>query len=161
MSELLSRISSYNLFNYLLPGVIFSLLGSKTTGYQLLQKDIVAGLFLYYFVGMVVSRFGSLVIGPILRWLSFIKFEEYKSFVVASKKDPQLEVLSEVNNTYRTFCSLFTLLLCLRGYEKIEERFPVLRAWSLLLLLFLLFVMFIFAYRKQTSFVVNRIKANE
>jgi hypothetical protein len=161
MNELLTKLSSYNLFNYLLPGVIFAFLASATTGYELLQKEILTGVFLYYFLGMVVSRFGSLVIDPVLIRLSFVKFGDYKHFVLASKKDPQLEILSEVNNTYRTLCSLFALLLMLRFYAKIEARFPSIRAWDVTILMVLLFVMFLFAYRKQTSYVVKRIKANE
>lgn len=161
MNELLTKLSSYNLFNYLLPGVVFAILASETTGYHLIQKEIITGVFLYYFFGMVVSRFGSLAIDPVLMRLSFVKFAGYKDFVVASKKDPQLEVLSEVNNTYRTLCSLFSLLLMLKLYAKIEARLPFLREWDATLLVLALFVTFLFAYRKQTSYVVKRIKANE
>jgi hypothetical protein len=161
MNELLTKLSSYNLFNYLLPGVIFAILASETTGYDLIQKDIVTGVFLYYFLGMVVSRLGSLAIGPLLKRLSFVKFADYKAFVVASKKDTQIEVLSEVNNTYRTLCSMFSLLLMLKVYEKIEAKLPLLKEWDATLLMLALFVMFLFAYKKQTSFIVERIKANE
>ncbi|HTY83928.1 MAG TPA: hypothetical protein VMB19_06905 [Silvibacterium sp.] len=161
MNELLTKLSSYNLFNYLLPGVLFAILASETTSYHLIQKDIFTGVFLYYFLGMAVSRFGSLAIGPLLKRASFIKFADYKAFVVASKKDPQIEILSEVNNTYRTLSSLFGLLLVLRLYAKIEARFPFLAEWDATLLIVSLLVMFLFAYRKQTSFVVKRIKANE
>ena len=161
MNELLTKLSSYNLFNYLLPGVLFAVLASETTPYQPIQKDIVTGVFLYYFLGMVVSRFGSLVLGPVLKGVSFIRFADYKSFVAASKKDPLIEVLSEANNTYRTLCSLFSLLLLMKLYAKIEGRLPFLKGWDMTLLVVSLFVMFLFAYRKQTSFVVKRIKANE
>src|ERR1700693_3580349 len=98
MNELLTKLSSYNLFNYLLPGVLFAVVASEATPYQFVRKDIVTGLFLYYFLGLVVSRFGSLVIGPILKSLSFIKFADYKAFVAASKKDAQIEVLSDAYN---------------------------------------------------------------
>jgi hypothetical protein len=161
MNELLTKLSSYNLFNYLLPGVLFAVLASEATPYRFIQKDILTGVFLYYFLGLVVSRFGSLAIGPILKGLSFIKFADYRAFVAASKKDPQIEILSEANNTYRTLCSLFSLLLALKLYAKIEAKFPFLRAWDATLLIVLLFVMFLFAYRKQTAFVVKRIRANE
>lgn len=161
MNELLTKLSSYNLFNYLLPGVLFAVLASEATPYQLLRKDIVPGLFLYYFLGMVVSRFGSLVISPLLKSLKFVRFAEYKSFVAASKKDPQIEILSEVNNTYRTICSLFALLLLLKIYAKIEASLPWLRDREATLVLALLLIMFLFAYRKQTSFIVQRINAND
>jgi hypothetical protein len=161
MNELFTKLSSYNLFNYLLPEVLFAILASESTGYQLIQREIITGVFFYYFLGMVFSRFGSLVIDPVLVRVSFIKFADYKDFVIASKKDAQIEVLSEANNTYRTLRSLFSLLLMLKFYSKIEAKFPFLKGWNATILMVLLFVMFLFAYRKQTSYVVKRIKANQ
>ena len=160
MKELLSKLSSYNLFNYLLPGVIFVATASKFTRYSFIQEDIVIGLFLYYFIGLVISRFGSVVIEPILRGVSFLKFADYNDFIVASKKDEKIEVLSEANNTYRTLCSLFVLLLLLKVYERMEDRFVFLKDYGAMVVVALLLVMFLFAYRKQTLYIVKRIKAN-
>lgn len=159
MNELLNKISSYNLFNYLLPGVIFAVLASEITRYPLVQRDIFTGAFLYYFIGLVVSRFGSLIVEPLLKWLSFVKFADYKDFVAVSKQDEKLEVLSEVNNTYRTLCSVFSLLLILKLYAKIEERVAFLKEWDSLILLVLLLMMFLFSYRKQSTYITKRIKA--
>src|SRR4030042_3596711 len=158
--EILSKLSSYNLFNYLLPGVIFVAVASKVTHYSFGEQDIVIALFLYYFIGLVISRFGSLAVYPFLRRLSFLRFADYKDFVAASKKDEKMELLSEVNNTYRTLCALFTLLLMLKAYERVEERFTALKDWSGIILVILLLVMFLFAYRKQTLYVIKRIRAN-
>ena len=49
----------------------------------------------------------------------------------------------------------------LKLYAKIEARFPFLKEWDTTLLIVSLFVMFLFAYGKQTSFIVKRIRANE
>jgi magnesium-transporting ATPase (P-type) len=160
MNDLLGKISSYNLFNYLLPGVILGVLASDVIRYPIAQRDIITAAFLYYFVGLVISRFGSLVIEPLLKGLAFVEFADYKDFVVASKKDTQIEILSEANNTYRTFCSLFSLLLLLKLYLRIEGRFPVLKEWDGTILAALLLVMFLFSYRKQTSYITKRVKAN-
>ena len=158
MKEILSKLSSYNLFNYLLPGIIFVVLASEITRYSFIQEDVVIGAFLYYFIGLVVSRFGSLVIEPLLKWSSLVQFEDYKDFVAASKKDEKIELLSEVNNTYRTLSSLFVLLLLLRLYEKIEGTCRVLQDWRGLILMLLLLGMFLLSYRKQTSYISKRIK---
>lgn len=160
MNELLTKLSSYNLFNYLLPGVLFATIGGPIVHYQLIQKDIVSGLFVYYFLGLVVSRLGSLILEPLLRRFSFVRFANYSDFVAASKKDPQIEVLSEGNNTYRTLCSLFGLLLLLKLYETIEWRFPSLAPRRLMVIIVLLFILFLFSYRKQTSYITKRVKAN-
>jgi len=160
MKELLDKISSYNIFNYLLPGIIFAVIASRITHYPFVQKDIVVGAFVYYFIGLVISRFGSLLIEPLLKWFHFVKFADYKEFVAASKKDEKLELLSEVNNTYRTLSSLFLLILLLKGYEKVEARFCIPSQWSAGILIVLLVIMFLFAYRKQTSYIQNRIEAS-
>ena len=160
MNELLSKISSYNLFNYLLPGVIFAVLAGDLVRYPILQRDIITGAFLCYFAGLVVSRFGSLVVEPTLRFFSFLRFANYDEFVSASKKDEKLELFSEVNNTYRTLCALFILLLLLKLYTRVEGEFPFLKDWDSTLLAVLLLVMFLFSYRKQTAYIAKRIKAN-
>lgn len=161
MNELLSKLSSYNLFNYLLPGTVFVILSSKVTRYSFVQEDIVIGVFLYYFIGLVVSRFGSLVIEPFLKKLSFLEFSDYRDFVIASRKDEKIELFSEVNNTYRTLCSLFVLLFCLKLHEKIELKYPLLKDWNAIILVVLLLAMFLFSYRKQSNYIIKRIKANQ
>src|SRR5215469_6689607 len=134
MNELPTKVSSYNLFNYLLPGVIFAVLAGDIIRYPILHRDLISAGFLCYFLGLVISRFGSLVVEPILKRLSFIKFADYGDFVAASKEDQQLAVLSEANNTYRTLSSLFILLLLLRVYAKVEGRLPFIRGWSAVIL---------------------------
>ena len=159
MKDLLDKLSSYNIFNYLFPGVVFAATLQWTTHYSLIQKDIVVDVFLYYFIGLVVSRFGSLIIEPILKKLSFLKFADYKDFIVASKKDEMINLFSEMNNIYRTLCSLFSLLLLLKLYEKIESIIPGLQEWNLIILTVSLLIMFLFSYRKQTDYVRKRVKA--
>lgn len=160
MIDLLSKISSYDLFNYLLTGIIFVILADKLTCYSFIQQDIVIGLFVYYFIGLVISRVGSLVIEPILKSkrIAFLKFEPYEKFLAASEKDKKIELLSEVNNTYRTFCSVFAILFLLKIYEGIQIRFSFLRDWDLIALVALLLITFLFAYRKQTRYLTDRIK---
>ena len=160
MNELLNKLSSYNVFNYLLPGIVFAILAGEIIHFPIVQRDILTGAFLYYFVGLVISRFGSLIIEPLLKTLSFVKFAEYKDFVAVSQKDSKLEVLSEVNNTYRTLASLFSLLLLLKLYLKLEGKFPFLKGWDATILAALLLVVFLFSYRKQTAYITKRIKVN-
>ena len=161
MKDLINKISSYNLFNYLFPGIVFVALSKEITAYSFVQQDILVGAFLYYFIGLVISRFGSLVVEPILKKINFIKFADYKDFVVASQKDPQIEVLSEANNTYRTLLSMFVLLFLLKLYESVAQSWAPLQERNIMILLVILFVMFLVSYRKQTSYVNKRVKAHE
>src|SRR5271167_2488702 len=97
MKELLDKLSSYNIFNYLLPGVVFVALTGDLISYSVGGQDILKSAFLYYFTGLVISRFGSLIIEPLMKRISLIKFASYKDFVAASKKDEKIELFSEEN----------------------------------------------------------------
>ena len=159
MKNLIEKLSSYNLFNYLFPGIVFVVVLKGITSYSLLQENLIVGVFVYYFIGLAISRFGSLVIEPFLKKLSFLKFTEYKEFVSASKTDEKIELLSEINNMYRTLCSMLTLLILLKFYEWVEIQCPALKDWSVYILIVLLLFMFLFSYRKQTQYITKRIKA--
>lgn len=160
MKDILEKISSYNLFNYLLPGILFVVMLDEFTTYSLIRDDLIVGIFIYYFVGLVISRFGSLIVEPILKRVSFVKFADYKDFVSASKKDPKIEILSEANNMYRTFISMFVLLVLLHLYELLTVKFPNLSTWNIHILVVTLMAIFFFSFRKQTKYITNRVEAN-
>lgn len=160
MKEILDKISSYNLFNYLLPGILFVTIADKFTSYSFIESNLIIAGFLYYFIGLVVSRFGSLIIEPTLKKISFLKFTDYKEFISAAKKDPKIDLLSESNNMYRTFSSMLILLVLLKLYELIELKFQMLKNWNPYILIVLLLIMFLYSYRKQTEYITKRIKAN-
>lgn len=160
MSEILDKLSSYNIFNYLLPGILFVVILDKLTSYSLIQDNLVIGAFVYYFIGLVLSRFGSLIIEPTLKKISFLKFADYKDFVIASKNDQKIDIFSETNNMYRTFCSMFILLLLIKLYQFINFKFVQISELSPYILIFLLLIMFLASYRKQTVYITKRIKAD-
>ena len=158
MKEIIDKISSYNLFNYLFPGVIFVLLLKSISKFDLIQENNFIGAFLYYFIGLVISRFGSLVIGSIIQKMTFfIKFSDYSKFVLASEKDEKINLFSEVNNMYRTIISLLVLLLLSVGFEKANDILCFSNLEALIIIICLLIILFIFSYRKQTSFIVKRV----
>lgn len=156
MKELLDKLSSYNLFNYLLPGTIFVAAAQRISTHTFKDENVVVQLFLYYFIGMVISRLGSLTIEPALKKLKFVEFAEYKDFIRACKTDAKIEVLSEQNNTYRTLCAVFVSLGILKAYDLAVAWRPRTTNTAVLVGLFLLFV---FAYQKQTRYVRKRVGA--
>ena len=161
MKEIIEKLSSYNIFNYLLPGIVFSILTSKFTSTNLIFDNLVIGVFLYYFIGLVISRVGSVIIKPLLKWIKFLKFADYKDFVSVSKTDNKLEILSEANNMYRTFVSMFSILFLIIGFQRLSEFFIIFKNRQDLILLAVLFVLFLFSYRKQTNYITKRIKASK
>jgi hypothetical protein len=160
MNDVFSKISSYHLFNYLLPGCLFALAATKITNREFLQQNIILGLFLYYFYGLVIGQVGTLIVEPALRGIRLLRFAEYSKYVAASAKDPKIDVLSESNNMYRSFCSLLLALIALKGYAWLEIKVSALTRWDGYLLTALLLLMFLFAYRKQTSYIAQRVDMN-
>jgi hypothetical protein len=160
MKEIYDKLSSYNIFNYLFPGILFVLLSKAFVGYNFILENDFLGAFLYYFIGMVISRFGSIIIEPMLKKISFLKFEPYREFVVACKKDSKIELLSEVNNTYRTLVSMVILLLLMKAYFLLDVKYHFTKDTAYLVIVILLLILFLFSYRKQTNYISKRIKAN-
>ncbi len=160
MKELLDKLSTYNIFNYLFPGVIFVVTLSKISNYNLLQEDIITGAFLYYFIGLIVSRVGSLFIEPFLKWIKFLKFADYKKYVSASKEDSKIELFSEINNMYRTLCSLFLLLSLTKIYETYLSDLKFFEGYDSIFIVVLLLLLFLFSYRKQTKYITKRVESN-
>ncbi|HLY40567.1 MAG TPA: hypothetical protein VKR52_05105 [Terracidiphilus sp.] len=160
MNELVSKISSYHLFNYLLPGCLFAVLATTISHRQFVEQNVVLGLFLYYFYGLIVSRFGSLLLQPFLKLVRFLRFAPYADFVAASKKDPKIDELSEINNMYRTLCALFLVLLLLKCTVMLEVQFPRLTPWERPSIAIVIFGLLLFSYRTQTAYIRARVKAN-
>jgi len=154
MKELLDKLSSYNLFNYLLPGTLFAAAADRISDHKVTQGNIVVDLFVYYFIGLVISRIGSLVVEPVMKSTKFVKFAPYRDFVRACTRDSKIETLSEQNNMYRTLCALFLCVGVLKLYDHVVQR------WGLpgkAVVITGLFGLFAFSYRKQTSYVRQRV----
>jgi len=156
LDKLLEKLTSYNLFNYLLPGIIFSVLLEKTTSYSIIHKDILIEAFLAYFIGLIISRVSSLVVEPLLKKIKFVKFAEYEDYVLASGSDKKIELLSELNNMYRVFISLFFILTTIVLYEKFLQ--DILVGYTSYIVIIGLLILFLFSYRKQTSYITKRIE---
>jgi hypothetical protein len=160
MKDLLDKLSSYNIFNYLFPGVLFVIFVDLMTSYHLVQKNIVIGVFLYYFLGSVVSRVGSLVVEPLFRKSNLLDFAPYDDFVAASKLDDKIELLSEVNNMYRTLCALMLSVAVVVLYAHAANYYDQLKTALPWVLIVSLFALYLLSYRKQTAYIVKRVKAN-
>ena len=157
MQGVLEKISSYNIFNFLFPGTIFAYFSDQLTDTSFIQDDLLIAVFVYYFLGMVISRVGSLLVEPFLNKIGFITFSDYEEFLKASRNDPMISTLSEVNNTLRTMISLLLFAIGTISYHHISSAsssFATYAPYGLLLLMLLLFLL---AYRKQTAYMTKRV----
>jgi len=160
MNDLINKISSYNLFNYFFPGTVFVYLCQYACGLNFIQDNLLIGAFLYYFIGLIISRVGSLIIEPILEKTGKFKKAPYRDYVSASKVDPGIEIRSEVNNTYRTLAAMGFCLIFLKAYVWISNNLEISESLQKWIISILIFVLFILAHWKQNKYVRERIEAN-
>jgi hypothetical protein len=158
IKDLFDKLSSYNIFNYLLPGAAFCMIAERLTELKFVQEDLLNAFFVYYLIGMIISRIGSTIIEPVLKKIKFVKFSDYGKYIDKSKEDPLLATLSEQNNTYRTLLSMFILLLIVDNINALQGKFPWLDNNMPSLALSSMVVLLAFSYRKQTNFITNRIE---
>jgi hypothetical protein len=161
ITKLLDKISAYQVVNYIIPGSVLCVLLKHIVGYDIIAFSMIENVIICYFVGMVNSRLGSLILYPILKKTKFIKEAEYLDFVTAEKKDSKVTILSDINNVFRSFANVMLLLLCSLGIKNIDciSNFVVRNInWIAIISLFILFL---FSVRKQTKFVRDRVEANK
>lgn len=169
LKQIVGKISSYNIFNNLYPGILFCYDLKIVLDINLLSNNWFENLILFYFAGMVISRIGSVIIEPIMKKIKIkkkllLQFAVYSDYEKACKEDSLVATLSETNNTYRTvlscFICTFVFKVCIVINKVcIENKFTFFQEnkdWIILILLILLFA---FSYVKQTSYVRKRVES--
>lgn len=161
VTKLLDKISAYQVVNYIIPGSVLCVLLKHMVGYDIIAFSMIENVIICYFVGLVNSRLGSLILRPILKKCRLVKDAPYDDFVSVEKYDAKLTMLSDINNVFRSFASVMLVLLIAYGIKHIEiiEKY-IITNFNWIAILFLL-ILFVFSIRKQTRFVKDRVEANK
>ena len=157
MENFFEKVSNYQFLNNILPGTIFVSILNNYMGIIIKADNFLVSLFIYYFVGLIISRFGSIVIEPILRKIKFVNHQPYSKYIFASLKDKKINQLMELNNLFRSMMAMFCLLGLVTIYGKIQAICPFVERNNKMILLLLLIALFLFSFRKQTKFIFDRI----
>lgn len=161
MNELFNKISSYNILNNLLPGVLYVVLMNYFTEYSISHDNLLIGVVLYYFIGLTISRISSLITEPLLKKCRLIEFREYKLYLNACKKDSKIDVLVETSNKFRVLLTMIVLVIITKFYQTVNIYFfNTPESIEQYLLLIILVLIYMFSYRKQTSYINKRIDVN-
>lgn len=153
MEKIIEKMEIYQFLNYIFPGVIFGTIFTRIIGENFFDSNIVIAIIEYYFIGLVLSRIGSIIVKPILEKLKIINFEQYNEFLKCGKKDEKIDLLQREANQFRTYIATFIclffieLILCI-----INKKF-----YKTILLFIGLVWLFEKSYQKQTEFIVKRI----
>ncbi|WP_461247932.1 hypothetical protein, partial [Treponema sp. R6D11] len=151
---------SYNIINYMLPGVVFSVLSKNWLAYNFINENILLEIFIVYFIGIVISRISSIIIEPLLKRIKFVKFAPYEDYVKLESKNQKLKILNEQNNMFRTLFTTIVLLALLKLYQFLSVKFCFLQ-YNYIVLIVSLLVLFLFSYRKQTNFIRRRVEISK
>lgn len=159
IENLVEKLSQYNFLTNIIPGTVLCLIIEHIIGYHII---VVEGFFqtgiLFYFVGLVNNRFGSVVIERLCKAFGIVSFCDYDDFVTAEKKDPKIATLSTENNVFRAYISVCVISLILYACKHVDVECLCLSK-EVAVLLGLLFL-FVLSYRKQTEYVKKRVKSN-
>ena len=162
LKTLLEKISGYNILTNIIPGSVLCVILRYLVGYDLFADHdwFILGVT-FYIVGVINNRFGSLVIGPFLNLIHFVKPCSYKEFIKAENVDPKVTVLNTENNVFRSYVSVFVLSLLAVLYRDLFSKWCFLSENINVVILILLALLFAFAYRKQTKMISQRVKIDK
>lgn len=154
MDKIIEKIEIYHFINYLLPGTIFVAIFNKICGNEFIASNVIIAVIEYYFVGLILSRIGSVILQPIFKKVKLIKYADYNKYIDTSKSDNKLEILQREANQYRTYIATFVVLTAVQAYICFINK-----NFSVLLIVFVsLVILFILSYKKQIKFIVDRVE---
>lgn len=174
IKNVVEKISSYNIFNNFFPGIVFCYIVKQITRISLVNGGILENLFIYYFIGMVISRIGSVFVEKWLKSLqikdritktkkTFLNFAPYDKYIEASEKDSFIKVLNETNNIYRTIISVFLVAIVVKLYDWLfYDYIKCLGIMGKNLIsiggCLIIIILFIHSYKKQTDYIRSRVE---
>lgn len=169
IKQIVDKISSYNIFNNLYPGIIFCYLLKIMFKSDIVSDNWFENLIVFYFFGMVLSRVGSIIIEPLMQKIKIkkapmLKKAPYIDYERASTINPLIATLSETNNIYRSLLSCFVCAIILKMVLFINDKLLQLKCgifhnnkdWFILFFLVWLFAK---SYIKQTDYVRKRVES--
>ena len=157
MNSILGKLSSYQILINIIPGAFFVWMLKFLFDLTLPLENIVESILLYYFVGLIVNRIGSLVVAPILKETRLIKYKPHSEFIMAEKIDPKIRELSDSNDCFSSFLTCALLLPVTYGLVRLVHICGWLFAhWEWIAVPFLI-LLFFFSHKKQTDYICNRI----
>lgn len=159
MNNIIEKLDSYQIITNLLPGAFFGVFLRFFFELSLPTENIGEEILIYYFMGLVINRLGSLVVKPILEKLKFINEATYCDYLKAVSQDKELNILSQTNNYFRSILTSLLLLPIIGAMKEliINVNWISMNWKGCLIGVFI--GIFLFAFRKQTCFVKGRIEA--
>jgi hypothetical protein len=161
MEKIFDKLSSYDIFNNLLPGLVFVIFYDYLFSTNIFDEiNMFVVVVTSYLIGLFFSRIGSIIIEPILIKIKFISFSDYNDFILASKTDSKIEILLEVANMYRTVFVVSVFAIGITIYRYCLSPFQNSHLVTFLVIQLIITIVFLASYKKQVRYIFNRVKVN-
>ena len=162
MEHFFNKLENYNILNYILPAIVFDVGCRYYINIELIPTDnIFISIFIYYFLGLVISRIGSLIIKPLLWKLKILNKKdssECADFYKAEEQDSKIKILFADYNMYRNFIATFFLLLVSKFAHEVKSWLNINSTIICTILFILLIILFVISYKKQLGYIHSRIE---
>lgn len=158
IEKIIEKIDKYNLFTNIIPG--FLLLIFNVYYFDLERLGAIEELVISYFIGLTLSRIGSIIISKMLK-LSSENGEPYKKYVKACEKDPKIETLLQGRNTYRTICAMLMIAFVEIIISKLIKKARISNDIIIILIIVLLFVIYAISFCKYNKYIAERVRIKE
>lgn len=157
MGNIIEKLDSYEIMTNLLPGTFFGIALRLLCGFELPMVNIGEEIAVYYFMGFIINRLGSLIVKPLLLKCNFINEVDYNEYVKAEEVNEKVKILSETCNYFRSILTAGLSLLII----KIFSYFGGNTNWFFVNWKFCFLLgcttLFLFSYKKQMRFVYRRV----
>ena len=130
--------------------------GSSVSATGRAPSAAIAMIAIMYFVGLTVSRIGSLIIEPLAKKAKLIQY--HKGFYLAERNDPKIKVLLKDFNMYRNIAASAIISIVMTLIRAVSLPFDGGELAVRITVLALVFVVYFAAYAKQSVSINNRIK---
>ena len=158
MEKVLDRISEYGIINNIFPGAVFVYALDFLYKIKIYTDDVLTMIFIYYLVGVILSRVGSIVVEPILKKCNLLKRSEYKAFIAAEQKDEKIQTLLGVGNMYRTLSATVIMLVVAKGIKELVSSYQWIKVLTIIVGIICLLVLLIVSYAKQSDCIRKRVE---
>lgn len=158
MDGILEKLDSYNILTNLLPGAFFVVGLRYLLSMEFPVKSVAEEVFLYYFVGLVINRLGSLITEPLSKKIGFLQFAPHPDFVAACSLNAKINALSEMNDHFRNLLTGTVCIPAVWAAKLLAEIWPFFGENWEWFLVFGLGILFLFSYRKQTAYVRKHVE---
>ena len=155
LGKLLSRLSKYDWFTTLFPGLfLFALL--PKIGINIASESIVEEFGLVFFLGVVSSRVGATCVEQVARWFKLL--ESYEDYVDWSNADKEkADMLVRNANWFRSLCGM--MLVFIGSFALQQAHFSWLTPKvKICVVALVILALFLDAYRRQLDFTTRRIR---